>query len=127
MATIKRFEDLECWQEARDFVKLAYATIKGDKFRKDFDLGGQIRRSSVCSMANIAEGFHRRSKRDFLRFLDYARASIAESLSHFYVALDQGYIEESQMADVREKAEAVWKRINGFIAYLKKDMKDHPN
>jgi four helix bundle protein len=41
-------------------------------------------------MANIAEGFHRNTTRDFLKFLDYSRSSVAETLSHGYVALDQG-------------------------------------
>jgi four helix bundle protein len=41
-------------------------------------------------MSNIAEGFHRNSKKDFMRFLDYSRGSIAETLSHCHVALDQG-------------------------------------
>jgi len=54
LATIQRFEDLECWQEARKFVKLIYEFTKKEKFRKDFDLVNQIRRSSVSSMANIA-------------------------------------------------------------------------
>ena len=122
MATIQRFEDLECWQEARNLVKLAYAMINGDKFRKDFDLVGQIRRSSVSCMANIAEGFHRNSKKEFMRFLDYSRTSVAETLSHFYVALDQKYVDEAQMIEVREKAEIVWKKINNFISYLHRDL-----
>ncbi len=38
MATIKRFEDLECWQEARKFVGLIYELTKNDQFRRDFEL-----------------------------------------------------------------------------------------
>ena len=91
MATIKRFEDLECWQEARRFVGLIYELTKSDVFRKDFELVGQVRRSAISSMANIAEGFHRNSTRDFMKFLDYSRSSIAETVSHCYVASDQNY------------------------------------
>ncbi len=87
MATIKRFEDLECWQESREFVKLIYELTKKDKFRRDFGLVSRLRRSAVSSMANISEGFHRNSNKDFMRFLDYSRSSIAESISHCYVAL----------------------------------------
>lgn len=42
MATIKRFEDLECWQEARKFVRLIYSLSKGNSFSKDFRLVSQI-------------------------------------------------------------------------------------
>jgi four helix bundle protein len=54
MATIKRFEDLECWQEARKLVQLIYRLTKNKAFSKDFSLVGQITDSAVSSMANIA-------------------------------------------------------------------------
>jgi len=120
MATIKRFEDLECWQEARKFVQLIYQLTKKDNFKKDYDLIGQIRRSVISSMANIAEGFHRNSNKDFLKFLDYSRASVAETVSHGYVALDQGYITGSEMEEVNEQADIVWKKVNNLITYLNK-------
>lgn len=123
MATIRRFEDLESWQEARSFVRLCYDFVKGERFRKDFDLVAQVRRSAISSMANIAEGFHRNSNKEFMRFLDYSRASVAETLSHFYVALDQDYIEESEMTQVKEQADIVWKKLNNFISYLNKDLR----
>ena len=120
MATIKRFEDLECWREAREFVRLVYKLTRKEKFRKDFDLVAQVRRSAVSSMANIAEGFHRNSNKDFMKFLDYARASIAESVSHCYVALDQEYIDQQEMDQVNQKADLVWRKVNNFISYLNK-------
>jgi four helix bundle protein len=120
MGTIKWFEDLECWQEARVYVRIVYAAARGERFRRDFELAGQLIGSAISSMANIAEGFHRNSKRDFMKFLDYSRSSIAESLSHCYVALDQGYITPEQMNELKRKAESVWKKVNGFISYLNK-------
>jgi four helix bundle protein len=123
MATIKRFEDLECWQEARNLVRLIYTFTSKSKFYKDFELKGQIRRSSISTMSNIAEGFHRKSNKDFMRFLDYSRASIAETLSHCYVALDQNYIDDLEMQRALEQSEFVWKKINNFITYLNKSRK----
>ena len=75
-------------------------------------------------MANIAEGFHRNSNRDFMRFLDYSRASIAETLSHLYVALDQSYIDESEIENAKSLADSVWKKVNNFISYLKRSSAD---
>ncbi|HEC92406.1 MAG TPA: four helix bundle protein [Candidatus Atribacteria bacterium] len=120
MGTIKRFEELECWQEAREFVKLIYELTKKGKFMRDFELVSQLRRSAVSSMANIAEGFHRNSNRDFMKFLDYSRSSVAESVSHCYVALDQNYIDEKEMGQVKQQADIVWKKVNNFITYLNK-------
>ncbi len=118
MPTINRFEELECWQEARKLVRMIYALTKMDKFKKDFELVGQIRRSVVSSMANIAEGFHRKSNRDFMKFLDYSRTSVAETMSHAYVALDQSYIDQPELAEVQRQADVVWKKVNNFITYL---------
>ena len=119
MGTIKRFEDIECWQMARVLVRFVYTLTRNEKFKTDFELVNQVRRSAVSSMANIAEGFHRNSTKDFLKFLDYSRASIAETISHCYVALDQGYITESEMMEMQNQADIVWKKVNSFIAYLK--------
>ena len=69
-------------------------------------------------MANIAEGFHRNSKKDFMKFLDYSRSSIAETISHLYVAFDQNYITDLEINNAKEQANIVWKMINNFITYL---------
>ena len=115
MATIKRFEDLDCWKEARSFVGIVYRLTKNKPFNKNFDLINQIRRSAVSSMANTAEGFHRSSSKDFLKFLDYSRSSVAETISHAYVALDQNYISENEMNELIQSGNTVWKKINGMI------------
>ena len=69
------------------------------------------------------KGFHRNSNRDFMRFLDYSRASVAETISHCYVAIDQGYIGEIEMEHAKEQANVVWKKVNSFITYLNKTEK----
>ena len=69
-------------------------------------------------MANIAEGFHRSSNKDFMRFLDYSRSSVAETISHCYVALDQNYISEEDLKAIKQQADIVWKKVNNFITYL---------
>lgn len=120
MSTIRRFEDLECWIESRKLVGIIYHLSKKERFRKDFDLVSQVRRSAVSTMANIAEGFHRASNKDFMKFLDYSRSSAAETISHCYVALDQGYINAEEMEQAKNQADILWKRVNNFIAYLSK-------
>jgi len=120
MAGIKRFEDLEIWQASREIVNKIYKlTFKGE-FKRDFSLVDQIRRSAVSVMANIAEGFHRGSNKDFVKFLGYSRSSLAETISHLYVALDLNYVSRKEMDEITEQAEILWKKINNFISYLVK-------
>ena len=92
MATVKRFEDLECWQAARELTKYVYKLTKKEKFSKDFELVRQIRKSSVSSMGNTAEGFHRNSNKDFMKFLGYSRSSIAETVSHLTSRMTQNIL-----------------------------------
>ena len=118
MATVKRFEDLECWQEARKLVRLIYRFAGKGSFARDFELKSQIVRSSVSAMANIAEGFHRKSNKDLMKFLDYSRSSVAETLSHCFVAYDLEYINENEMQNVKQQCDVIWKKVNSFITYL---------
>ena len=120
MASIKRFEDLECWQDARELVKQIYRLTKNEGFNKDFELKNQITRSAVSVMANSAEGFHRSSSKDFIKFLDYSRSSLSETISHSYVALDQNYITKKEMDQVKLQSDVIWKKINKLISYLRK-------
>ena len=70
-------------------------------------------------MANIAEGFARRTKKEFINFLGIAHASAAELQSHLYVALDQKYISHSEFSLIYRETDEVSKMIQGFINYLK--------
>ena len=76
-------------------------------------------------MANTAEGFHRYSRKDFIKFLDYSRSSIAETISHAYVALDQNYISEQEMKSLKQCGDSTWKKINGLISYLRRDQRNN--
>jgi len=54
--------------------------------------------------------------------LDYSRASVAETVSHSYVAFDQNYINEEELDLVKTQADVVWKKVNNFITYLNKSL-----
>ncbi len=123
MSKIKNFYDLECWKLARQFVNQIYHFSKKPQFKKDFELVGQIRRSAISIMANIAEGFHRNSDKEFLKFLDYSRSSLAESMSHSFIALDQKYIDESEFEIIQNRVNSLGKKINNLVSYLNSSIK----
>ena len=76
---INRFEDIEAWQAARELVRMVYAAVNNNKnFGKDFRLVGQIQGAAISVMANIAEGFSRRSNKEFIQFLFISKSSAAE-------------------------------------------------
>jgi four helix bundle protein len=116
---ITRFEDIEAWQEARKLVNLIYGAINANgRFLKDFRLVNQIQGAGVSSMSNIAEGFSRKSNREFIQFLFISKSSAAEVQSQLYVALDQSYISQEVFTEIYQQAEKVSKMDSGFIKYL---------
>jgi len=119
MARIERFEDIRAWQEARILTNLVYDTIANGRLARDFGLRDQIQRAAVSVMANIAEGFDRNSKKEFIRFLGYSLSSVSEVKSHLYVALDRKYLSAEQFEVVFDQAENVSKMLTGFIKYLR--------
>jgi four helix bundle protein len=71
-------------------------------------------------MSNIAEGFAKKSDRDFAHFLDIARGSITEVQSLLYVALDVGYLDKNEFDKLREMIEKIASLISGLTSYLRK-------
>jgi len=117
---IERFEDIKAWQEARELVKLVYKAIaSNNKFTKDFRLANQIQASAVSTMANIAEGFSRQSRKEFIQFLFISKGSAAEIQSHLYVALDLSYIDQKNFNEIYDRADKVSRMLSNFIKYLK--------
>jgi len=119
MAKIERFEDIEAWKKARILVRRVYEFTRVESFRKDYNLIDQMRRSAISIMANIAEGFARRTHKEFINFLGMAHGSAAELQSHLYVALDQNYLLNKDFNELYTSADEVSKLIQGFSNYLR--------
>jgi four helix bundle protein len=120
MATIKQFEDLEIWQNARMICKKINDLTKKENFRKDFALIDQIRRSSGSAMDNIAEGFERDGNREFVQFLNISKGSIGETRSQLYRAMDYEYISEQVFEIHKTECLSLSKQIRSFSDYLKR-------
>jgi four helix bundle protein len=78
MTTIRRFEEIEAWQTARELTRSIYALSEDGAFSRDFGLRGQIRRAAVSIMSNIAEGFESRTEVLFIELLGRAKGSSGE-------------------------------------------------
>ena len=118
MNKIERFEDIIAWQKARVLTKEIYASTRIGQFAKDYGLKDQIRRASVSTMSNIAEGFERGGDREFVQFLSNSKGSCGEVKSQLYVALDQSYISTVGFEELYAKADEVSRLVGGFMAYL---------
>jgi four helix bundle protein len=124
MATIKRFEDLEIWKEARRLSQKIIELSETTNLKSDFRFKEQIKSSAGSVMDNIAEGFERDGNLEFRQFLSIAKGSAGEARSQCYRLLDSKYISENESNILIKDYEQLSKRIAGFINYLnKKDFK----
>jgi len=117
---IERFEDIECWQLARELTRGVYSATKSMAFAGDLGLKDQIQRASGSIMHNIAEGFDGGSNAEFKRFLRNSQRSCSEVQSQLYVALDQAYIDKLQFDHLYQLSARAKGKIGGFIAFLLK-------
>jgi len=114
---IQRFEDLICWQKAQDLAVLVYKLFgeSGDNAFRN-----QVCRASVSVSNNIAEGYTRNSKREFIRFLNIARASCEEVKSMTYLASRLAFLREEEKTEVIQHCEEVSRTIYGLIKSIDK-------
>lgn len=115
---INRFEEMEVWQLAREIVKDIYILTNKNKFNKDYALTKQMQRAGISIMSNIAEGYERKTNKEFIQLLFIAKGSCGELRSQLYIALDLGYIEKEEFEKTNSKLETISKSLSGFIKYL---------
>ena len=119
MATIEKFEELEVWKVSMELCTHVYKLTNTELFSKDYGLKDQIRRCSVSVPSNIAEGFERDSKNQFLYFLAIAKGSCGELRTHLSIARNLNYLKEEEFLILNDKSISVSKQLSGFITYLK--------
>lgn len=101
---IESFEDLIVWQKGIQLVKQIYVVTDEGKLSRDFGLKDQLRRACVSIPTNIAEGFERRSRKEYINFLNIAKGSAGETRSLLRVALEIGYMEETTYSQLNDRA-----------------------
>ncbi len=118
--TIKRFEDLRIWQQARAQANAVYDSFGHDTpSGRDFGFRDQIQRCAVSVMNNIAEGFERRSDKDFSHFLNIAKGSNGEVRSMLYLAEDRHYLATEIAQEMRSFAESLSEGIEALARHLR--------
>lgn len=118
MATITTFEQIEAWKTARELCKELGKMIDNKTFNNNFRLIGQIEGAMGSVMDNIAEGFERGTRNEFIVFLGYAKGSCGELRSQLYRAFDRNYFSEEVFNRLHEKTLKASSQIQKFISYL---------
>ncbi|WP_445630250.1 four helix bundle protein [Nostoc sp. DSM 114167] len=120
---IETFEDLKVWQKGIDLVKQIYLITKKGELSKDFGLRDQLRRASVSIPTNIAEGFERYSRKEYLNFLNIAKGSAGEVRSLLRVALEVGYLDQSTYTQLSNQAIELSRMLSNQIQSINQSLK----
>ena len=118
MATIQKFQDLEIWQLARQLENEIFIISKDGLLSKDFALKDQINRSAGSIMDNIAEGFGRGGRNEFIQFLSIAKASATELQSQIIRCFDRKYITNEQFEKLDATTLLLGNKIGALIKHL---------
>ncbi len=118
MATINKFTDLEVWQLANDLEKRIYEQLQSGTLAKDFALKDQINKSVGSIPDNIAEGFGRGGRLEFIQFLSIARASASELQSQIIRCANRNHFSKEIFEELNELADKTGNKIGAFIKYL---------
>ncbi len=122
MSKIEKFEDLKCWQSARELVKFVFILCQNGKLAKEFELKGQLKAATLSSKNNIAEGFSRFHKKDTIRFYDISQSSAAEVRSMSYTIEDMNLLEINSIIKLRDIVLKTQNLTLALIKYLNKNL-----
>lgn len=119
MVALRKFEDIEAWQKARELASLIYSMTNSEIFSHDFAMKNQIRRSALVAMTEIANGFCRDNNQEFAHCLGQCKGATADIRSLLYVSLDQRYISEDAFEKASALATDVERLASGLMRYLR--------
>ena len=125
MKTKSTFEDLEVWQQAREFRNKISELTDSFPEKEKYKLSDQILRASRSVTANIAEGYGRFHYQENVQFARQARGSLYETLDHLTVARDEGYIQEDTFQEFKSEVFDIVPILNGYIRYLKRQKENN--
>lgn len=116
MATVEKFEDLLCFKKARELTRDVYKSLKDCR---DYGFKDQIQRASVSVLSNIAEGFERGTRQEFINYLFIAKGSAGEVRAQLYVALDNHYLDIETFKYLNNLVQECSKLISSFSEKVK--------
>jgi four helix bundle protein len=117
---IESYQDLIVWQNSMDYVVFCYEISAKFPASENFGLTSQLRRSAVSVPSNIAEGYGRNSRGEYIQFLGFANGSLKESETQIIVASRLKYISSEQLNDGLNRSSEIGKMLRGLINSLRK-------
>jgi four helix bundle protein len=114
----KGFRQLVVWQKAYDLTLEVYRLTRTFPKSETYGIISQLQRAIVSIPANIAEGYERNHRKEYLQFLFIAKGSLGEVETYILLAKDLGYLKDADYAVIDEKRKTVSRLLKGLIKSL---------
>jgi len=117
---IQTHRDLQAWQKAMTLARVVYRACENLPQHELYGLTSQLRRGAVAVASNIAEGYGRGSKQDYVRFLKVACGALYELDTQLQLALDFHYMTEDDHDDIKQEYDNCQRLLAGLIRSLER-------
>ena len=118
MSSFRRFEEMDAWKQSRELARQIYHHTGQGALGNELTLKEQLRQAATSIMTNIAEGYVRSNRDDFIRFLTVANGACAKIRSLLIISQDQDFIALELANQLQTETDEVGRRIGGLIRYL---------
>ncbi len=119
VTVIKTFRDLIVWQKSISFVTEIYKMTNAFPKEEQFSLTNQLRRAAISIPSNIAEGFGRHTRKEYIRFLQIAIGSTFELQTQIEIAKNLNFISQENFSRVFELSREIERMLSSLITKLK--------
>lgn len=116
---LESFKDLQVWQKAYSLVVAIYKATGSFPGSETYGLVAQMRRAAVSIPCNIAEGYRRNSRKEYLQFLAIAYGSTAELETQLLLARDLGLLGSESFSALDRLVSDVSKLLSRLINALR--------
>jgi four helix bundle protein len=122
---VKGFRTLAAWRKAYELTLVIYKLSRTFPREETYALCSQLQRAAVSVPANIAEGYERKGKKEYLQFLHIAKGSLGEVETYLLLARDLGYINEELYCSTNDIREETARILRGLIRSLDNASRAH--
>lgn len=115
MSEIQSYKDLKVWQKSMEIARVCYEITKMFPKEEVYGMTSQIRRSAVSIPANIAEGYGRDSRGEYVQFLRIAQGSLKELETHLILAEQVKLTALDSTAEIQSQCDEVGRMLRSLI------------
>lgn len=116
--TVTSYRDLQVWQLGMVLAEAAYGLTRRFPKEEMFGMSSQVRRAAVSVPANIAEGYGRDSRGEYVQFLRIAQGSLKELETHLLLSVRVGLAPSQTVQPLLDQADELGRMLHTLIRRL---------